>query len=737
MLYLISTQQNKPDRISTAENAKGPDYHVKYARWVIGQGATRGHRQHIESYKTNKNFYTNKQWIVREDLDAFFKDESGQDRNRIKVTRNYIQPMVEQYRGNAERMTFEVKAQALSPMAKSRRDQQLGRLLTYQNVSAMVPEFGEYMKKSGYPIGKTEEETTSRFENHYVDKFVISMNRLLRYVASVNRLDKYKSQLAMDIALAGIGIMCPYPYNGEWMFRRIRPDQFGWDRGAKEQDLSDSEYFFEFDFSVATNVYERYQNLSYPEKQAIENYVSHIGGRQATGQPYDVAFRVPVYTSTWRDTLVDTFGYVTDEYGQRLLERINFIPVDQEVPKYTREDVIPVAQLTGYQKKILNNKATRDMQVDLWRYCKFMPYEATTAAGKLGAGVKDIIFEWGIIPYQEPDLYIPTNMLPPYKCGTWVYIDGQVLAPVDVAINPQRIMNRFLSVMENQINNAGGSGPVYDVDLLGDQDEDEVQAKMKRGEPIGVHGKARGVSNAVGKYDASIKESTKVFADLVDNFRLGMESVTGVNEGLKGQTSNPDQLVGVMQLMIQRGSILQEPFYSAIADIYHGCYQSVATSGKRYYIDLDVELVDAVGIEAAEVLKMSKDMRPENFRISLVRTVDQKTERMYVDQRTLVWLQYGLVDHETAGMLIGRATDAESIAEMRAFQRKLAEMKRKQSAAQEQSTALQENAQQQMGEVVYGEQLRQEAREDDQKGMDRATKVITSAMKTTQKTPSK
>jgi hypothetical protein len=33
-----------------------------------------------------------------EDLEAFFKDESGQDRNRLKVTRNYIQPMVETYR---------------------------------------------------------------------------------------------------------------------------------------------------------------------------------------------------------------------------------------------------------------------------------------------------------------------------------------------------------------------------------------------------------------------------------------------------------------------------------------------------------------------------------------------------------------------------------------------------------------------------------------------------------------
>ena len=58
--------------------------------------------------------------------------------------------------------------------------------------------------------------------------------------------------------------------------------------------------------------------------------------------------------------------------------------------------------------------------------------------------------------------------------------------------------------------------------------------------------------------------------------------------------------------MIQRGSIIQEPFYKAIMDIYSGCYQSIATSGKRYYIDNDVELVDAVGEEegySVETLK--------------------------------------------------------------------------------------------------------------------------------------
>ena len=117
--------------------------------------------------------------------------------------------------------------------------------------------------------------------------------------------------------------------------------------------------------------------------------------------------------------------------------------------------------------------------------------------------------------------------------------------------------------------------------------------------------------------------------------------------------------------------------------IFGGCYQNIATSGKRYYIDMDVELIDAVGEESAEILKISGDMRHEQFRCHLIRTVDPDSERVYVDQRTLAWLQYGLIDHKAAAMLMGRATDEEAIAELRDFQRRMAELQRKQEAAAE------------------------------------------------------
>ncbi len=125
MLYLLASGQNKPNRVETPEIDKGEDYSIKYARWVIGSGSSQLHQDYLASYKVNNNFYQNKQWLLGEDLEAFFKDESGQDRNRLKVTRNYIQPMVETYRGNAERMSFNMKVANLSPLAKSRRDKGL------------------------------------------------------------------------------------------------------------------------------------------------------------------------------------------------------------------------------------------------------------------------------------------------------------------------------------------------------------------------------------------------------------------------------------------------------------------------------------------------------------------------------------------------------------------------------------------------------------------------------------
>jgi len=722
MLFLISSKQNKPNRLEFSEFQKGEEYHVDYARWVVGQGLNRMQQDYLNNYAVNRNFYKNKQWFLPEDLEAFFMDESGQDRNRIRVTRNFVQPMVEQYRGNAERMRFDMKVYNMSPMAKSRRDRSLGQLLAYSAIANQDDNFAAYLRKNNIPIGSDTFETEQRFNALYVDKHVIALNRFLRIVAESNKLDDYKGSLARDVALAGIGIMKPYPYAGDWKFKRVPADKFGWDRAALNPDLSDAGYFFEFDYMTPSTVYEMYQNISDTLRDAIENYVSdNTATANVTGERYDVSGRLPVYTAVWRDVTVDEFGYVRDEFGQRVLKRINYIEPGETKPAYTKQDVITVDKLTPYQKRVLRGESTHNLYVDMWRHCIFIPTEILS--GRYSpTQVRDGVLEFGMLPYQEPDLYKPTNMLPPYKCGTWSYVDGETLSPVDVVISPQRLINRFLSVMENQLNNAGGTGVVYDKDLLGQTKEDDFIAKTNRSEPIGIHAKGRGVQNAIGKYDASIKESSVAFAQLIENFRMGIEQVTGVNEGLKGSTSNPDQLVGVMQLMIQRGSIMQEPFYKALTDIYKGCYQSIATSGKRYYIDNEIELIDAVGIESAQILKLTKDVRNEQMRVVVMPSPDPQAERLMVDQQILVWIQYGMLDQPTAAGLLGRASSEEAYVALREFSIKLEQQRRIAQQQQDVMTQQRTNVQDQAGQVIYNEKIRDDAREDTNKQRDRESK---------------
>jgi hypothetical protein len=578
-------------------------------------------------------------------------------------------------------------------------------------------------------MGADNTEIENKFNNLYSDMFVIAINRLLRYSKNLNRLEDMKPLLAMDIALAGIGIMQPYPYAGEWLFERVLPDEFGWDRTAKDPQLLDASFFFKYKLAEVTTLFERYQNITPDQRRNIEKYASNMtASSYATNDIVDSRGKVPVYTGFWRDLTVDTFGYVVDEFGQRILQRINFIEENESEPKYTEEDLVPYDQFTEYQKRVMRGSSTTQLYVDQWRFCDFIPQEILGSSAQ--SKIEDVALDYGTVLYQEPDLYKPTNMAPPFKIGTWSYMNGITLSPVDVVINPQRMINRFLSVMENQINNSGGAGVVFDKDLLGATPEDEVRSMINKGEAIGIHAKGRGVQNVVGRYDSTPKESVIAFSALIDSFKQGIEQVTGVNEGIKGDTGNPDQLVGVMQLMIQRGSIIQEPFYKAISDVYHGCYQSIASSGKRYYADHECELVDAVGEDSAQVLKLSKDIRTESMRVSLVRSMDSMNERMTVDSTLMSWLQFGMMDQPTVSIYYGRATMEEALVGLREYQKALANQKRMAAIQAQQLQQTQQNVQDQAGQVIFNEGVRDKTRDDMNKALDREVKMAGVAAKT-------
>ena len=163
MSHFIAIEQQKPNRI---EDVKDEKYHVDYARWAISTLSHRSYQKFLRKSLLNWHFFKGDQWILEDDLTAFFMDESGNARNRIKLVKNLVRPAVEQYVGNAIRLQYTARAISSSEFAINRRDTELGRSLFFTRMANEQPDFQDMIRDT-MNIGKTEPDTKAIFENLY------------------------------------------------------------------------------------------------------------------------------------------------------------------------------------------------------------------------------------------------------------------------------------------------------------------------------------------------------------------------------------------------------------------------------------------------------------------------------------------------------------------------------------------------------------------------------------------
>jgi hypothetical protein len=144
--------------------------------------------------------------------------------------------------------------------------------------------------------------------------------------------------------------------------------------------------------------------------------------------------------------------------------------------------------------------------------------------------------------------------------------------------------------------------------------------------------------------------------EIIPAIKSMVQGMTGVNDPLQGQSTGPDQLVGVTELLIQRGSLMQEPFYSAQANLFVQLYQYAATVSKRRYIDNERELAIIAGDEGVEILKLAKDLRNEDFRVFVSRENDDSVLKNQANQMLELFLQRQLIDDKVYANLFNRST---------------------------------------------------------------------------------
>jgi hypothetical protein len=647
MSYMFSTGRIRPNKLTSK---KDKHYHREYAKFCLSSMSNYIYRRFINRCLINWSFYKGQdgQWIFDEDIEAFFLDESGDVRNRLKWTKNVIKPMVQQYVGNAIRLSYDAKAKCISDFVINKREEELAKLKALQKVSEAMPFFKDIIK-SFAPIEDTELETEELFYNTFVETYEKDINNLIEFISNEVNMDELKVQITRNLAICGLGIYKGYEAGDNYVAESVNPLFFGWDMSAKKPDLSDAEFMHDWYYMDSPSIFEKYQKITPEERELIENY-SNSNTQNSMHKIVNGIYtipggKVPVYEVYWKDVEKREYGWVMDEYGYPYYTMVN-----NADSQYTDKDLIE--PVTEKHKEEMGGKKKHTIYVDVVRYCIIIPQE------EIGHGSGDIILEYGILPYQEKNLYDPANVKFPYKCYTYIYDRGEILTPLDDVIDPQRFLNRTLSVVESHMANMRGTGTVISKSAVDDRDgEADITRNINSSKPIFVDTDRVGsVQNAIGTYGTNLGGGTLQMFQVIQAVQQSIQDVTGVNEAMTGTQGGSDVLVGVIEAQIQRGSLVQEPFYWALTSILRQAYEHMATVGKAIYHDNPRKLAMMVGDEGMSRIEITKDHLLQDYRIFIKRSETPEQGVATSNQLLFTLLQAGLIDQTIFANLFNRAS---------------------------------------------------------------------------------
>lgn len=673
----------RPNRL---RDVKDETYHAEYAKYCIGSYERSFHYNLVNKYIINSAFYKGEQWIFDEDLDAFFMDESGDVRNRIKIVHNIVKPYVEYLRGSVVRMDINFKIDSISREAKVRRDNALRKLmLLHKTMTETSVETASFLKNK-YSLGDSENETVDSFNNLYIDTYAKRMKDFVKFVAEYeNDFEALKNELAENLALSGLGILKEDDRNGKQLFETVKPTNFGFDLSARKRDLSDSQFFFDFDLVSPVDILEEFPNIDPYERQLIESIT--VSGVPSFHNVSDFYFgydinKAPKYNVYWQDVEIRRHAAVLDKFGNAIL-------ADMEEGKYTDKDIIPKSKLKNYIEEnrwietVLQNKPERDIPVDSVRFAKIIPAQYTNNL------VEDIILDYGIRPYSSLYSFGRKKLNFPYICFSYAYIEGEIISPVDALISPQRYLNRVLSVAESHINNSRGSGMIIDGDTITDGDGIEgVQRNMNQSKPVVLYAQKQ-LNNAVVPYDSTVKSGTLTMFNIANQIKAMADDTTG-GSAIKGEGGAYRVSVGALEQNLNQGTVLQESYFYALTKIIFRGYDAILNRGKRIYISNGRTISIIVGDDEYISFKLTKDYEAEEFKLKVERAASAREQSEYANNMLMLLLDKKLIDGKIFAKYYGNAGIQEIGMAIREYQSILEEqikiMQKQREQANEQAS---------------------------------------------------
>lgn len=712
-------QITRPHRL---EGAKDEDYHVKWGRWIVSQTHNTEYQKFLAKCQINWNFYKGGkgQWIFEEDQESFFMDETGGIKNRIRISENMIKPMVRQFLGNAIRLDFNAEAVGLNDEATNKMEEEIARMTYYHDMEKAFPELGPVIRDR-IPLAPTLIETEEFVRENPQTIVKDSANALLKAIKTDLDAEDIKVTSTKYIAMFGLSVYEGGEYNASYRGKVIPSYTYFWDTAAREKDLSDAEFMGSWEAADVPAILEAYRGISQAERKALEDFARHSSNNvfaQVLQGGWNVGSNRPIiYKTFWKDCKKVTYAWIRDKNGYVCFDLID----DPKLSDYTSRDMVKKSELTDEQLEQTHGKMKDDIYIDILRCCKFIPKEDILASGLS----RDIVLEFGEVRYQEKYSYAPDSVNWPYKVATWDYENGEVLSPIDDAIDPQRMINRMLAVQESHINNSHGSGSIIASEAV--EDQEDATNSMNNSKPLFIDAaQFGGVHNAIGEYSSNLGKDSAAIEGIRQQMKQGMQDQTGVNEAMTGTMGTANALVGVVNEQINRGAIVQEPFYFALTKQMTAIYSHMLTVGKKIYADNPKKLAMMVGDRGKDILVYLRDIDLEDWRLNVERVEGEKTRIQAGDEAVLFFLQMQMLSPELAAQLLGRATIEQVHDAVRSYTIQLSKAKAQAAEQQQQQQMMQAEIENAQGQAEFMLNQDAQAEESHHRDKDRMADFIAS-----------
>ena len=154
-----------------------------------------------------------------------------------------------------------------------------------------------------------------------------------------------------------------------------------------------------------------------------------------------------------------------------------------------------------------------------------------------------------------------------------------------------------------------------------------------------------GVNQAVGAYDASYKGSDKIYQS-IEAFRNVISNNTGVNDAMLGTQQGADQLVGVLDSQINRGSIMQQPYFWAMKHMLKSIYEDIMNKGRKIAAENN-RLISAIVGREVKTIRVTKELALEDMRAYVDVTEPEMTAVEKGNQMLLTLFSASLIDSVT------------------------------------------------------------------------------------------